>query len=444
MKILLLVLLANTLNQSFNYKETNPNALFPYYTAVSDSSPLGHLSNPAYLPLWQTWYLSIDYGKPYLMEEINSGNLRAGAGVHGFAAQGAWNRFGTKEYIEDIFEGNAGYRPWKFISTGIGVSLYRLNIKTEEIDFSYNVTDFKLAVLLLPFDWLHLGYLQENIHSMADKEKEEDFLYPASSLGIAVLPARGITLTWNINRMYYGYINNLSITANMLSNLSIKAGYSRETSSYSMAVNLIYSHLTASYGVSYHAYLGSTHKLGITLSSQMLQYDRVNYNKKLYRQVLPERFKTIQINNSSPEELEESNLFSKEIAERIIKYRNVIGPVSYKGLIQIGMAEKELKDRKKYIKGLADDFVPKDENDFPAKIKNRARNKRKTHTRDLDTRKLLFQKLLEKGLSSSDSLQIAEFAKDNGREKVIQMIRESSSIDKKFKPAAIEICEDLL
>jgi len=34
-------------------------------------------------------------------------------------------------------------------------------------------------------------------------------------------------------------------------------------------------------------------------------------------------------------ELIESNLFSEDIAERIIKYRDTIGPISEKSLIQI-------------------------------------------------------------------------------------------------------------
>ncbi|MBN2040091.1 MAG: hypothetical protein JW864_08630 [Spirochaetes bacterium] len=441
MKILLLFLVANSVNLSFNYKETSPHSLFPYYTAVSDNSPLGHISSPAYLPLWKSWYIGIDYGKPYFMKEMNSANLRAGGFFKNSAFQAAWNRFGIKEYNEDIFEANAGYSPWNFISAGIGASVYRLSINTDEIDFDYTVTDFRFALLLLPFEWFQCGFLQENIYSIFDGNEEEDFLYPSCSFGISILPARGISLSWNLNRVYYGYINSFSITANMLSNLNLKAGYSRETSSYSMAVNFIFRHLIASYGLSYHSYLGSTHKLGITLSSELFRYEKVNYNKKLYRHIFPERFKTVYVNSSTLEELEESNLFSGETAERIIKYRKIIGPVSRKGLIQIGMHEKEIKEKIKYIKGLADDS--KTENNKTRKKRSHYRTKNKKIT-DIDTRKLLFQKLLEAGLTSSDALHIAEFARDKSLKEVTNMINNSETIDNKIKPGILKICKDLL
>jgi len=89
MKITLALLLANSLNISFEYRESNPYSLFPYNYAVSDSNPLGHLSNPAYLPLWEAAYINVGYAKPYLLNELNSGNLRAGYSTGNLGAQAA-------------------------------------------------------------------------------------------------------------------------------------------------------------------------------------------------------------------------------------------------------------------------------------------------------------------------------------------------------------------
>ncbi len=444
MKIALAFLLANTLSLSFEYRDTTPHSLFPYYYTVSDTSPLGNLSNPAYLPLWETLYLNIDYGKPYLMEELNSGNLRIGYGFNGIGIQAAWSRFGINEYSEDILEGNFGYRPWRFFSTGIGVSYYHINIKTEDIRFKYGLTDFKFSALFLPFDWINLGYSLENIYYLLDKKEDKtDFIYPNQSLGLAVKPARGITFVWNINKIYYGHINTFSATANLLSCLSLKGGYSRETSSYSFSVIIMYGKFSLAYGLSHQTYLGSTHKIGLTLASDDFLFEEVNYNKNLYRRTLPEKKKNINVNESSYEELMDSGLFAKEIAERIIKYRDIIGPVTEKSLVQIGITEKELNELRENIRGLAVESATSDKPKIYKTYNNINKNKPKTGY-DIDTRKSLFQKLLENDVNAGTALKIAEQAKNSSKDELIRQIKELSNIDEEKKKIIIKLCTDLL
>ncbi|MBN2402787.1 MAG: helix-hairpin-helix domain-containing protein [Spirochaetes bacterium] len=451
MKIALILLLANSLTASFEYRETNPCSLFPYNYAVSDTNPLGNLSNPSYLPLREIYYVNTSYAKPYLMEELNSGNLRAGCSTDKLGVQAAWNRFGIRGYSEDVLEGSFGYRPWKFLSAGIGASYYHININTDEIKCREGAADFRFSALLLPYDWINIGYIQENIYSfynrsLKNKDSDsntEDFIYPNQSLGIALKPARGITFSWNINRIYYGYINSFSVTANMLSCLSLKGGYSRETSSYSFSANFTYAKFMVSYGLSHHAYLGATHKLGLSIAAGDLALEEINYNKSLYRRTLPEKKKKININECSLEELTESNLFTEEIAERVIKYREIIGPINSKGLIQIGIPKNEFESIREYLSGLAPETA-QDAGRRAAKA-GTGSYKIKTGTGyDLDTRKLLFQKLLENGLSAGTSLKISEHAKTDSKEQLIRKVKEMPGIDEEKKKIIIKICAESL
>ncbi len=446
MKIALALFLFNSLNLSFEYRESSPQTLFPYNYAVSDINPLGHLSNPACLPLWNAVYLNIDYAKPYMFSELNSGNLRAGYGGGNIAVQAAWNRFGIPEYSEDVFEINFGVRPCRLLSIGSGISYYHISISTEDINTKYGKADCKFSFLLFPFEWLEFGYLHENFYSFVNRDSEhngsDEFIYPNQSLGLALKPARGITIAWNVNKVYYDYINTYSITANMLSCLSIKGGYSRETSTYSFSVNLVYDKFSVSYGMMHHSYLGSTHKFGLTIASGDLAFQEINYNKNLARRALPEKKKRININNCSLDEIKESNLFSSEIAERIIKYRNTMGPLSEKSLVQIGIERKELGNIREYISGLARDADYSGEKksaDTGAKF---YRYKKTGY--DIDTRKLLFRKLLENGINAATALEITELAKDNNKERLISKIEGSIGIDEQKKKIIIKTCSNIL
>jgi hypothetical protein len=447
MKIALVLLFANSLNLSFEYRESSPYSLFPYNYAVSDTNPLGHLSNPAYLPLWEAAYFNFDYAKPYLLNELNSGNIRTGYSCDNIAIQVAWNRFGIEEYSEDVFESNFGYRPWEFLSIGSGASYYHININTEDIKFKYGTTDFRFSMLLLPYEWINFGYLYENIYSFFNQNtknnKSKDIVYPNQSIGAALKPAKGITVTWNINKVYYSYINSFSITANMLTCLSLKGGYSRETSSYSFSVNFLYDKFSVSYGMTYHTYLGPTHKLGLTIASGDITFQEINYNKNLARHRLPEKKKRININNCQLEELMESNLFPNEITERIMKYRDTIGPISEKGIIQIGITKKELESIREYISGLAGESESITEKKSANTVPKTNKVKIKIGY-DIDTRKLLFQRLLENGINAGIALKIAEQAKHSTKDELINKIKELPDIEEDKKKIIIKTCLNLL
>lgn len=440
-KIIAALILINTSIASFEYTDTNPASLFPYYTAASDSLPLGNLSNPAYLPLYKTYYINADYGRPYWMEELDSGNIRIGRGFESFALQASWNRFGIDEYRENIFTGSMGYMPWKFLSVGVGVSHYRIDLDTYAASYSYGLTDFSASALVIPIKWLNLSYTYTNIYSAFKKERR-DIAYPAWSAGLSVSPVKGISFIWNTNRHYYDYINTFCVSASLLPFLNMRAGYSRETSSYSAAVIIRYKHLMVSYGLSHHSYLGLTHKLGITLSGNAsLSFEPVNYNKRLISETLPAGFKRIDINNCTFDELIDSEIFPEIICERIIKYRKLIGPVTEKALIQIGLTPAEVNSAGEKIKGLAKEGH---ENYPDNKEKNEGKKTRSKRFISIENRQILFKRLLEEGLSATEALRITNLARYKSHGELIAEIRKCDDIPDEKKNKIIKTCRDLL
>lgn len=439
-KTALALLLVKTIIMSFEYNETNPSMLFPYYNAASDDIPLGHLSNPAYLPLWRTFYLNVDYARPYWMEELNSGNIRAGLGMYGFAAQASWNRFGIKEYSEDVFTGSFGYMPWSFLSAGAGISYFHINFNTEEYSYKKGITDYSSSILIVPLQWINISFTYLNIYS-AFKRERDDLTYPGWSGGLSIKPAQGISFQWNINKSYYDYINTFTMSANLLPFLNLKAGYSRETSSFAASVIILYKNITVSYGLNHHTYLGLTHKFGIILSGDPLELEQVNYNKNIFRERLPEPDKKININKCATDELLEAAIFSETIAERIIKYREIIGPINRDALIKIGVESGELKKIESRLTG----FIDAPEAD------RTARSGRKTvitfeHGKkfiNMDLRKLLFQKLLEGGIGASESLMITELAKNKHKDDLLNSVMTLPDMTQEKKRVILKICADM-
>ena len=113
---------------AFDYRENSPASLTPFNSAAVEKSSPATLTNPAFLPYSSGYYLTFSGSNPYTLEEIASTNLKFGAGIGNFGIQIAWNRFGIKEYLENIVEANFGYMPIRYISIGIGAAYYNLLI----------------------------------------------------------------------------------------------------------------------------------------------------------------------------------------------------------------------------------------------------------------------------------------------------------------------------
>lgn len=435
-RLALTFLIARSFVASFEYRETKPAALFPYYYAVDDFSS-GIISNPAALPFLGFSYVDLSYSKPYTLDEINANNMRCGYHLERSAFQLSWSRFGIDEYREDVLEFNTGYTPVSFLSFGIGVLYYRLSIETEELTLREQLTDFRASVLLHLHRSILIGFQQENVTSLFERERD-DLLYPQSSGGLMIKITDGISLVWNINRMYYGYINSFSVSTNLLRFLNIKVGYSRETSTYAASITILYRFMTISYGLRHHPYLGATHCFGVALCDDHRLFQRVSYKTIRHRKSSRER--KLDINKCSAEDLKGIALISEMLAERIVRYRNAIGPLSEKSLIQIGFTGKDVVILKKYVTGFIEDPGKKVRNGVTIarqrKISRRSRLLRK--------RRELFKRLIKSGIKASTAFKICESLASTGKRDIINKINALPDISHNEKKRIIRICSDLL
>jgi hypothetical protein len=438
-RIILTIYIAKILVTSFEYRESNPSFLFPYYYAIDDYST-GSVSNPAYLPYLKYSYISAAYSRPYSMGEISASSTRLGCGNGRAGYQVSWSRFGIDEYREDILECNTGYRPMRYLLTGLGITGYQLYVRTDNLSFKRSLFDFRASFVLIPFKWINLGFHQENINSLID-EQREDILYPSSSFGIMLKPTRGISMLWNINRMYYGYINGFSISINLLQCLNLRVGYSRDTSTYAASVVFLYKLINVSYGLRHHPFLGSTHCFGVSLSSRALSLERVIYSKRLSAMRSSVAVQKIDINACSADDLKQISFLSEDVAERIIKYRNVIGPISKKSLFQVGMSSREVKRLNKYIYGFASNSANEQFVKREKPLRSRSKYRRGV---TLKRRRELFRKLIESGIKASVALRVCEFAGKSKKRSLIDIINGLPEISKNNKELILKICTDTL
>jgi hypothetical protein len=305
MKIALVAMTAIRLLAAFSYRENGPVMLFPYPVAVVDESCLFMTPNPANLPRQQSCALSTGYSHPYSLEGLEAGSVRGGfpSGEAGF--QLAWSRFGTDGYREDVFEANAGYRLHRMLMAGAGVSHFRLGISAEDLSEDHNLTDYRASLLAAPSSFLEISLLQENLRALFDSGREA-MLSHDTCLGVGIFPARGISLAWNASKTYDGWINTFSAGANLLSWLSVKAGYSRETSSYAASAIVAWKNISVSYGLRYHSYLGATHTFGATVAASPVSFQEVRYGTRPFRRSLPDPPKK-SIQPCGPDELKKAS-----------------------------------------------------------------------------------------------------------------------------------------
>ena len=429
---------------AFEYRENGPASLFNYSCAVSDGTPLSNLVNPAYLPLWDTLYLSTAYSKPYMLGDLHATGMFVGASTGRWGIQARWNSFGMDEYMEHTISGDVGLQILPMLSTGIGIDYFRLIVKTEELSTGLELTDIHGALLFMPFRWLHVGFLQEHALGLND-DARRDLLYPQSSLGVSLNPARGVSLSWNINKTYYGLLNTIGLSANLLPFLGFRAGYSRETSSWAAAVTILHRFILASYSMQYHSLLGATHSVTVTLSTRGLSLEEIQYTSIVKRRALSDPpKKCIDINNAPPEELLSIPGLGKDIVERIIKYREALGPLSPKALVQIGLSEREVEDLQDYACGLADDHDRRNRADRFEGDMGRNRAGGTFHAGSVDRRREVFQKLLQAGIPAGTALRIAETARNKRKADIIEEVSRMSDLPAPIRRSIIDICAETL
>lgn len=411
---------------AFDYRENSPGAPGPQVQAACDATLPEGVSNPAYLPLFRYPYIIFSGSKPYTLEELYSSIMRIGYGIGGFGLQAGWNRFGFDQYLENTVELTFGYMPVRYVSLGLGIFYHNIMMRSSEISFTSHLVDGSLSLLISPCRWIDFSFLYENIGSLFFR-RQRDLLSPGWSAGAALKPARGCSIVWNINRTPYGYVNTLSASANVLKYLSLRAGYSPESSSFSAAVIFSYKYVSASYGLKYHPHLGFTHSVGITLSPQEIPVESLNYNAFIDRLGGSRDIKKIDIASCTPEELGKIPDLSQTHARRIMQYRETVGPVTRNSLAEIGMSDDEIYSLCGNITGLG-------------AIPERPRAARHAAGGSEQAKKVLFGKLLRLGLNPSLALELAEMAATGRMDRIRRRITETSSIDKSTGSRVMELC----
>jgi hypothetical protein len=424
-QLAILICMAALPIEAFDYLENSPSYLFPYNQAAIDATLPDGCSNPAYSPCIRYPYLHASGSKPYSLDGLYSTLLKIGYGAGVFGAYASWGRFGFDQYLENIIEAGFGYRPVKYISLGVGMRYYNISLNTPEVRLSCNLFDGIVSVMAAPCEWLDLSFQFENITSVFIKNRR-DLLYPGWSAGVSLKPIRGISLRWNINRTPSGYVNSASATVYILRYLSVSAGYSRESETYSAALSLIYKYIAVSYGLKYNPHLGFTHSIGVTLSPFEIPVEALNYGR-MFTWIHGDRgTRKIDINSCTLEELNRIPGMNKTFAERIIKHRASIGPIKKEDLMRIGMNREEAAQ----LLALADGFVED----------NPQGGKRKTAKGPEKARKKIFKQLLKEGLSASASLEISGMAAKGEHRKILDKLDSLPGIGAKKKKKIIELC----
>jgi hypothetical protein len=109
--------------------------------------------------------------------------------------------------------------------------------------------------------------------------------------------------------------------------LGIRA-YARETSSFAGAVVFSLGRVILSYGIRQHAYLGPTHTVALTVLSSPALFDGIRYETPRRKRGRASAVRRVDINSCGIDDLNEIPVLREGIPERIMKYREMIGPVS--------------------------------------------------------------------------------------------------------------------
>lgn len=331
---------------AFEYRTGSPDSLFPLQSAIHDCTTPIVMMTPALLPFAEGLLLNSSAGRPYSEEVLASGGSAVQYGSGNYGVQMSWNSFGSDFYREHIFSLKAGYSVFPFLHTGISENLYLLKIDTDEISIERKETDTDLAVLLTPLPWLNAAFIQTGIVSLISKENE-DIIYPERSAGILIKPGNGFSLSWNITDTAAERVNIFSASINPASFFSVKGGYCRENSSFAASFGILAEKFFVSYGLRYHPYLGYTHSVGITCTLTP-QIETLNYGRPIFSTA----GKKINIKTADLNDLMKINGLSEKSAERIILYRQKIGPLTEKSLMQIGLTNEEIEIFEDNVYGL--------------------------------------------------------------------------------------------
>ena len=413
---------------AFEYQPAAPVELFPYSVAVKDETFTGQYIPAHYAPLVSGAAISSSAGQPYSIEGLSARHISAVIPFKPLGLSAAWKSFGTSGYVENTFLVSAGFAPFKAVSFGAGANCYSLKIHGGDIDTDKKFFDVSAGLLIKPFKWLETAVFADNIRSFFN-DTDDFYIRENYGAGIKLKPFQGLSLIYNVNKDYSGYLNSLSVTAHILPFFSVSCGYAREAMTWSGALSAIFKKVSASYGIRLHPYLGVTHVIGLSLNINGEKFPAINYSQNREDDEEKKVIKKIDINACSNEEIEAVPVLNPTHAERIIRYREQIGPVSEKALAQLGLNAREIVSLQRYVFGLAQDNQEISKKPPPSKKPSPAKKS-----------KNLFMSLVEEtGLSPMQAMELCEAATKGGRAAFSQKLQ-SMPLDAAVKKEAEAIC----
>jgi hypothetical protein len=413
---------------AFEYKSGDPDSLFPVQQAIHDYNTPAIMITPALLPFAEGLILNSSAGRPYSEEILSTGGsaVQYGSGDYGF--QFSWNSFGAGFYREHTFSVKAGYSILPFLQAGISENLYILKIDAGELSHEIRESDTDFAFLITPFPWINAAFIQNSIISLCSG-RNSDILYPERSAGILLKPGKGFTLSWNITDTAVERANTFTAAINPASCFSISGGYCRENSSLAASFGVLAGNFFISYGLKYHPYLGYTHSLGITYTMSP-SIESLDYGRPLF----PNTATKINIRNASIDDLSKIDGLSALSAERIILYRNKIGPVTEKALIQIGLTGDEIKILEENVYGLERTHRNKEGGkNFKKSRKKPPRNERV---------KEKFRRLINNGISAHTAITYSELSESGEINDIHNRLSKDSSLSEEQKKIIEKTCSE--
>ncbi len=407
---------------AFECREFSPLMLFPYPRASVHVSTPETLCNPAALPLVKNSYLALSGSNPYTFDGLYSTSVRMGHGNGMWGARLFWDRTGIEGYSENACGADAGILPVKYIAIGIGAQYLNLDARCGPIDMTKHLGTLRAGILIRPIEWLNVAFLHENIMSYWIRPNAE-IQFPEWSLGASVIPLEGIEINWNINSTAFGYVNTISVSADLIRYCSFSAGYSLETSSYAAAVSVIYKYVSASYGIRYHTYLGFTHSISLTCSLAPMEVRPVSWQGILPSK--PACTEKIDINACAAEDLAGLPGLSDVMISRIMKYREIFGALTRKSLSQIGMTGAEIDRMLDCAYGLEEEK----RSSFQSRSGRTNRGKNE-----------LFASLLEIGVGPESALELVRMIFSGRRDEIPAYLESDKTLSEEKRKEAAGLC----
>lgn len=338
---------------AMEYQPVSPGRLFPWITASSFTPLAGTGPHEAAAADCNAAFLQATYARPYSLKGLSATALKGACPAGPGAFHLNWTSFGIKGYRENALHLGAGFRQGKFFRAGGRGSMYVVDAGPEGDRDRQVAWDGSVSCQVQPISWFEAAAVVENIYSLACGKNEGGYIPGVWSCGIALRPRRGLHFAVNLGRLPSGYVTSFTAGVTLLPFLALEGGYSRETSSGSFALLLLCKNIAVSYNLRYHPHLGYSHAVTLQVRQKAARLRPLTYGRDPVREEFSRR--RIDIQTCTLAELQKVPVLKSPYPERIIRYREMFGPVTEKALKQLGMRGAEITRLYRYAGGVQRD-----------------------------------------------------------------------------------------